>query len=258
MTHHGGVNFSAGACAAAAERRRPAGQRVGSSRTSVWPPRRRRHRGWVGRVAGGRRLCLRNGRAGRRLSRADLPFGLAPDLNGLVVIAQRRREGMAAVAVGDEIEILRLCGVERRLDGGSARVGNRRRRQSVDLVGIVGRARVDVGAREGAPERALAAGDAVDDRRIGLEPHLAPQPVHEDGGDPLAFVGAAGFLLNDRSEDQGLLDAVGTGGPAAACPKSRRCSGAGRPACAPGCRCAPCRVRSDRCRAAASLPAESR
>ena len=49
-------------------------------------------------------------------------------------------------------------------------------------------------------ERALAGDETVDDRRIGLQPHVLAQPVDEHAGDPRALVGLAGLLLDDGGE----------------------------------------------------------
>ena len=94
-----------------------------------------------------------------------------------------------------------------RLERRAAGIGDRRRRQAVDQIGVVGRRLVDVGLVDRAVGRlALAAEQAVDDRRVGLQPHALVQPVDEDGGDARALVAAAGFLLDDRGQRDEFVD----------------------------------------------------
>src|SRR5690606_15622084 len=57
----------------------------------------------------------------------------------VVVLGQRGRKDMAARAVGDEEEVVGRLGVQRRGDALAARVGDGRRRQPVDDIGVVGR-----------------------------------------------------------------------------------------------------------------------
>ena len=70
---------------------------------------------------------------------------------------------------------------------------------SID-VGVVRRRLGDLAAHDRPAERALAADQAVDDRRIGLQLHPLLEPVDEHRGDARAFVRLAGFLLDDRGE----------------------------------------------------------
>ena len=125
----------------------------------------------------------------------------------LVVLFERRGEDVAAGAVGDEIEIVGLGRIGDRFERGTAGIGDRPRRQAVDDVGVVGRRLVDVGLVDRAVGRpALAAEHAVEDGRVGLQPHALVQPVDEDGGDARALVGHAGLLLDDRGERHELVD----------------------------------------------------
>ena len=89
---------------------------------------------------------------------------------------------------------------------------------------------LDLAARDRPAERALAADQAVDDGRVGLQPHLLLQPVDEHGGDARALVRLAGLLLDDGGERDELLRRLDrqVGG-----------SGAPRPPAARG-RCACC------------------
>ena len=49
-------------------------------------------------------------------------------------------------------------------------------------------------------ERPLATDETVDDRRVGLQPHVVLKPVHEDTGDARPLVRLTCFLLDDRGE----------------------------------------------------------
>ena len=104
---------------------------------------------------------------------------LAPGGDVAVVLGKRAREGVAALAVGDEVEVVDLGRIEHRLDRRPPRVGDRSGRQAVDLVGVVGAAVGPVLAGERAAEATLALGQAVDHGRIGLQAHAAAQPVDE-------------------------------------------------------------------------------
>src|SRR5690606_33173609 len=93
-----------------------------------------------------------------------------------------------------------------RLERGPARIGNRRRRQAVDDVGVVGRRLVDVGTVDRTVGRlALAAEQAVHDRRVGLQAHALAEPVEEDRRDARALVRYPGLLLDDRRQRHELL-----------------------------------------------------
>lgn len=75
----------------------------------------------------------------------------------------------------------------------------------VDDIGVIGRRTGDLAAHDRPAERTLAADEAVDDRRVGLQPHLLVQAVDEDAGDTRALVGATILLLDDRGEDDQFL-----------------------------------------------------
>src|SRR5581483_3927771 len=79
------------------------------------------------------------------------------------------------------------------------------RRQAVDHIGVVGRWMLDLVLLDRPAERTLAADQAVDDRRVGLQLHLLAKAVDEHRGDPRALLGLAGFLLDDRSKRDELL-----------------------------------------------------
>ena len=113
---------------------------------------------------------------------------------------ERIGEDMAAGAIGDEIKLARARGIGHRLERGPAGIGDRTRRQAIDLIGIIGRRLVDLGARQRPAERPLSADDAIDNRRIGLQPHMFAQPVDKDAGDARPLVGLAGLLFDDGGQ----------------------------------------------------------
>ncbi len=114
-------------------------------------------------------------------------------------------EDVAAGAVGDEKQFLGARRIGGGFERGAAGIGDRSRRQPVDDIGVVGRRLLDLVALDRPPERALAADQPVDDRRIGLQLHLLPQPVDEHRGHSRALLGLAGFLLDDRGQRHELL-----------------------------------------------------
>src|SRR5882757_2791970 len=91
--------------------------------------------------SGGRRRLAGSLGGGIRLLLLQRP--VAGDI--LVVVLQRRGKDMAAIAVGDEIEIVGLRRVGDRFQRRAARAGDRRRRQALDQIGVVRRLLVDVG-----------------------------------------------------------------------------------------------------------------
>ena len=115
------------------------------------------------------------------------------------------RKSMAAGAVGDEIEFARARRIGRGFERGAAGIGDRSGRQAVDDIGVVGRRLLDLAFHDRPAERALAADQAINDRRIGLQLHFLLEPVDEDGGDPRALLGLAGFLLDERGENDELI-----------------------------------------------------
>jgi len=72
----------------------------------------------------------------------------------LIMLLQGLAEEVSALGIGDKIKIVGGRGIERRAQGGLARIGDRSRRQASILVGIVGRSKVQVAAIElAAPAR---------------------------------------------------------------------------------------------------------
>ena len=123
----------------------------------------------------------------------------------LLVLLVIFREHMSAGAVGDEIELLGARRLGGRLERGAARIGNRRRRQAIDHIGVVRRRLLDFAAHDRASQRPFAADQTIDDGRIGLQLHLLLQAVDEDRSDARALLRPAGFLLNDGGKDDELL-----------------------------------------------------
>ena len=114
-------------------------------------------------------------------------------------------KGMTAGAVGDEIKLARARRIGGGFERGPARIGDRPRRQSGNDISIVRRRLLDFALGDRPPERALAADQAVNNRRIGLQLHILLEPIDEDGGDAGALVGLAGFLLDDRCQHHQLI-----------------------------------------------------
>jgi hypothetical protein len=50
--------------------------------------------------------------------------------------------------------------------------------------------------------------ESIDDGRVGLQPHAPAQSIDEHARDQRPFVGRAGFLFDQRGEDQSLLRGV--------------------------------------------------
>ena len=135
----------------------------------------------------------------------------------LEMLVERFGEGMAAGAVGDEIDFLRRRRIGDCLERGAPGIADRPRRQSGDDVSVVGSRLLQFRPGNRMAERALAEHQSVDDRRIGLELHVLAQAVDEHARDPRPLVGLAGLLLDDRSEgdefarrlDRQILRALG-------------------------------------------------
>src|SRR6476469_4002284 len=131
-------------------------------------------------------LGLRGWRCRWRLRRRRrllllLSLDLLPARDVAIVLVDVRREDVPTLPVGDEIQ--RAVTRRRRHRGedrGAPGIADRSRRQAGDDVGVVGRIRLQVGARELATLHALAAGHAVDRRRIALQLHLEPQAIDID------------------------------------------------------------------------------
>ncbi len=116
------------------------------------------------------------------------------------MLFQRLRKSMATRAIRHEIEVARARGVRGRFHGRTAGIGDWARRQRRNGVGVVRCRAINIRTADGAPERRLAADNAVDDRRVGLQAHLLVEAVVEDAGDARTFIGAARFLLHDGGE----------------------------------------------------------
>ena len=92
-----------------------------------------------------------------------------------------------------------VVGIRRKesgFNGFGAGVGNGPGRQSANDIGVVGRGRGQILARQVAVE----IGDAIDNGRIGLQPHAAFQPVVEHCRDQRPLEGRAGFFFDDRGQ----------------------------------------------------------
>jgi hypothetical protein len=65
-------------------------------------------------------------------------------LHGAAVLAHRLREVVAAVVLGDEEIVVRLLGIERRIYGSLARVGDGPRRQTGIQISVVRSRRLEI------------------------------------------------------------------------------------------------------------------
>ena len=108
---------------------------------------------------------------------------------------------MPAIAVGDKIEILGLGWIGHGLKRSATGIGDRRRRQTVDLIGVIGCLLVDVRLIDRPVAGfALAAEQSVDDRRIRLQAHTLVEAIEEDRCNARALVATARFLFDNRSQ----------------------------------------------------------
>ncbi len=84
----------------------------------------------------------------------------------------------------------------------ASRHRNRRRRQSIARVRIIG----GVGLQIRAPQVAVEIGtNAIDDSRVGLQAHAPVESTGKDTGDARAFIGTSGLFFDDRSQNQCLV-----------------------------------------------------
>src|SRR5690606_21439163 len=95
---------------------------------------------------------------GKRLS--ALTLDLTPPGNIAVVLFQRPGKGVTTRTVRDKEDVVRILGVQRCLDGSPARIGDRRRRQPVHLIGVIRRAPPQLRAANTAIKNPFAASDA--------------------------------------------------------------------------------------------------
>ncbi len=106
-------------------------------------------------------------------------------------------------SVRDEIQRLRLCRIEHRIDRRTPRIGDRPDRQPARRIGIIAVPRLQFRPAD-TPAKRFALRDRIDDRRIGLQSHSRPQAVGIDGGHHASLRRLAGFLFDDRREDDRL------------------------------------------------------
>src|SRR5262245_3531082 len=113
----------------------------------------------------------------RRRLALEILFHQAPLLHVGVVILEGFGEGVAAAAVGHKVELAGFARPQHGLDRLPPRVADRRRRQPVDLIGVVRRLLADLGFLDRASPHHLAAEQAVEDGGIGLQAHVLAQAV---------------------------------------------------------------------------------
>ncbi len=115
------------------------------------------------------------------------------------------RERMAAGAVGHEVELPRARRIGGRFDRRAPGIGDRPGRQAIDHDRCCRASAVRDPPATAAGRACLCRRQAVDDGRIGLQPHLLLEAVDEHRGDARALLGPAGLLLDDGGEDDELL-----------------------------------------------------
>src|SRR5262249_50751803 len=118
--------------------------------------------------------------AGRRARISVAVLDSTQPRNVLLVLSIVIREDVPAGAVGDEIQFLGACRIGRGLERGTAGFGDGTRGQPVDHVSVVRGGLFDFALEDGTAERPFAAGQAIDDRRIRLQPHPGLEPIDED------------------------------------------------------------------------------
>src|ERR687895_435912 len=101
-----------------------------------------------------------------------------------VMLVERRREDMAAIAIGDEVELVGIRRVQRRLDGRLAGMGDRPRWEARRDISVIRGIDGQIALGEYRFARTAGAEDAVDRRRIGLQLHTESQAVEEHRRDP--------------------------------------------------------------------------
>src|SRR5580658_7873316 len=110
-----------------------------------------------------------------------------------VVFGKRRREHMATVATGHEIQ--RIAG--RRMDSGLQRGAawhrDWGRRKTRARVGVVGSVEIQIALVDGA---VVAAAQAVDHGWVSLQLHASLQSAHENSRDAWTFVCQGSLFLD--------------------------------------------------------------
>ncbi|QTK79023.1 hypothetical protein AT6N2_C1246 [Agrobacterium tumefaciens] len=125
------------------------------------------------------------------------------------MLFKRLGKHVTARAIGNEIEIVGAPWIGDRLKRCPARIGDRRRRQALDDIGVERRLLLQIRLIDRAVGRlAVTTEQAVDDGRIRLQAHALLQPVVEDGRDMGALVILAGFLFDDRGKRHKFLNGL--------------------------------------------------
>ena len=108
---------------------------------------------------------------------------------------------MAAVALGDEIEVAHLRRVQCGHQAGDPGVGDGRRGQPENLIGVVEGA----GAEVGAGQVAVEGFDAVNDRGIAHQPHPGLETVMKDRRNEPPLLGEPGFFFDNGGQHHHLV-----------------------------------------------------
>ncbi len=121
----------------------------------------------------------------------------------VAVLLEGPRKAVAALAVGDEVEEIRLGGRGGRLERRQTGVADGSRRQACVQVRVVVGVVAVVGAVESAGPLAVAL-ERVGDGGVGLQAHPAAEAVRIDARDDRLLAQERGFLLHDRRERHGV------------------------------------------------------
>ena len=109
---------------------------------------------------------------------------------------------MRTIAFRHEIDRLALGRMQRGMDRIPARQGNRRRRQALVNIGIVGGIPAQIGVADIAVKLTT---QTIDNGRVGLQTHIPVQALDKGGRDQRALEGSPRFFFNDRGEYQGIV-----------------------------------------------------
>ena len=134
-----------------------------------------------------------------RLAIADIA------INGIVMLPQRTREMVRAIATGNEIERFARQWIHRCLQGGTPRHGNRRGRYAVNDVSVIGRGLANIGAGN-SPLITLP--HTVNNRRVGLQAHALLHAALEHTGNFAPLLGRTGFPLDQGGHNQRFVGGV--------------------------------------------------
>mmetsp|Transcript_29164 Transcript_29164/g.56277 ORF Transcript_29164/g.56277 Transcript_29164/m.56277 type:complete len:411 (+) Transcript_29164:141-1373(+) len=150
-----------------------------------------------------------------------LRLDLAPAGHVAIVLVQRLGKRVTTSAIRHKEDIGRAIGLPRRHQAGAPRIGNWRRRQPFDDIGVPRCRRAQFRPAQAPAQHPLPPRDAIDHRRVRLQPHAPVQPVDKDRRHLPPLIGHGGLLLDDRGQGQQLFRAVQRQIPIPRFPRSR-------------------------------------